>query len=438
MRIRGIQRVAALTMALLMLLGLSAAAESTEIAKKDAAWYYPMLYVDGSLMHLLTDEQLDVIAKLPSEEIHAIVEAMFLAAAGVKEWNEIQLWKGFRTKGEKEARSAENAAYREKTLPWLIAACEPGNRPTPVPEDMKVAPTAPVRPTATPTPAPTITPAPTPVPTPSPTPEPDATPTPEPTPVWQPEDGMAAYEANEHGKAFLEMLEPLGGVDAESCIAVTQAVMQRWLAEIDHIQLEKTNGHFECWLYAPATPIDYPVVQCGNNDYYLNHLFNRTSNPAGTLFMDYRNLTDFRDPNTLIYGHHMRDGSMFHSLTQYDTEGYFEAHPFMVISDLDEIYVVEVFAGYLTDGSDHCYDIAISDEEDMRRFVTTAQKKSDFDSHVLVNCKKDHMVTLSTCAYNYENARYIVIGRLDLAWERYPVFSPQDVLPTATPAVQPE
>ena len=410
---------------LLALLMIPAAGESP--AEQGAAWYYPMLYVDGSLMHLLDDSQLEVIARLPSEEIHEIVEGMFLAAAGVEEWEEMQLWKGFRTQAEKDARSEENAAYRAETLPWLMAAYAPGNRPTPAPEAEAAAPTEAIRPTATPIPAPTVTPAPT------ATPAPDATPTPEPTPAWQPEDGMAAYAENEYGQAYLAMLAPLGGTDAESCIAVTQAVVQRWLAEIEHPRLEEINSHYEGWMYAPDTPIDYPLVQCGNNSYYLDHLFNRTSNPAGTLFMDYRNLPDFRDPNTLIYGHHMRDGSMFHSLTQYDTDGYFEAHPFMVFVDEDEIYVAEVFAGYLTDGSDHCYDIAISAEEDMRRFVTTAEKKSDFDSHVEIDCRKDHLVTLSTCAYNFDNARYVVICRLNQAWDRHKPLVLKDAMPTATP-----
>ena len=431
------KRIAALLLA--MLLSVPAQAENSPVMPDmDATWFYPMLYVDGSMMHLLTDAQLDAIAALPSEDIHTIVEALFLAAAGVKEWEEIQLWKTFKTKAEKEARSAENAAYRVFTLPWLMAAYEPGNPTTPTPIPANAVVTKPVRPTATPTPVPTITPAPTPLPTPTPTLEPEASPVPAPTPVWQPEDGMKAYEQNEYGQAFLAMLAPLGGVDADSCIAVTQAVMQRWLAEIDHDKLLDINSHYECWMYAPDSPIDYPVVQCGNNDYYLNHLFNRKSNPAGTLFMDYRNLTDFRDPNTLIYGHHMRDGSMFHSLTQYDTEGYFDAHPFMVFVDKDEIYVVEVFAGYVTDSRDHCYTIALSDWKDMRNFTRAALKKSYFDAHVVFDWLRDHMVTLSTCAYNFDNARCVVIGRLDLAWERNPIVIPQDVLPTATPVPQSE
>ncbi len=380
--------------------------------RKDAQWFYPMLYTEGSLMHLLTDAQLDKIGALGSAEIHAIVEAMFLAAAGTKEYPEIQLWKTFRTVKEEEARSAENAAYREKTAPWLMAAYEPGNRPTPDPAGSEDANVTLVRPTPPPTPAPAVVP------------DPNAAPAAE--PAWTPEDGMQAYAGNEQGKAFLELLKPLGGVDAPSCIAVSQAVVQRWLAELDHDELYRINDHYQCWLYASGTPIDYPVVQCRNNDYYLNRLFNRTVNPAGTLFIDYRNLPEFQDPNTLIYGHHMRDSSMFHSLTDFETEGFFDAHPFMVVVSKDEIYVVEVFAGYVTDSSDHCYDIAISDEKDMRRFVDLAKQKSDFNAHVDVDCKKDHVVTLSTCAYNFDNARYVVLGRLCLAWEREKTFFPTE------------
>ena len=418
---------------LALLLALPVLAEEADMPEKDASWYYPMLHVEGSRMHLLTDEELDVLAKLPSEEIHEMVEGMFLAAAGVKEWNEIQLWKTYKTTAEKEARSAENALYREDTLPWVLEAYVPGNRPTPGPEEewVKIS----VRPTATPTPVPTATPAPTPMPEPAVTGDPSITATPEPTPEWQPEDGMKAFENNEYGQAYLKMLAPYGGTDAEKCIAVTQAVIQRWLAEIDHDKLYGINEDYECWLYAPATPIDYPVVQCGNNSYYLTRMFNRKNNPAGTLFMDYRNLPEFRDPNTLIYGHHMRDSSMFHSLTDYETEGFYEAHPFMVIIDQDEIYIAEVFAGYVTDGSDHCYDIAISDEKDMRAFVESAKKKSDFDAHIDIDCRKDHLVTLSTCAYNFENARYVVIARLVLGWERYLAYIPQAML-TATPVPQ--
>lgn len=393
-----------------LLLALPVAAEEPPV--RDETWFYPMLYVPGSRMHLLTDVQLETIAQLPSEEVHALVEAMFLAATGVEEKAEIDLWKTFRRQEEKDARSAETAAYRVLTLPWLLEVYAPGNRP----EYLKDAEPMTVRPTAMPVPAPTATPVPTPVPT--ATPEAPAVPTPTPEVVYTVEDSWVAFAENPFGQEYLAMLAEQGGNDLDSAIGVMQAVVQRWLAEIDHSDLENINSDYQLWLYAPATPIDYPVAQCRDNSYYLDHLLNRRSNRAGTLFIDYRNLQDLKDPNTLIYGHHMRDSSMFHSLTDFETPGFFHAHPFMVAVLAKEIYVIEIFSGYVTDSRDHCYDLAISAEEDMRSFVERAERKSNFDAHVDINCRKDRLVTLSTCAYNFENARYVAIGRLDLAWKK--------------------
>jgi sortase B len=306
---------------------------------------------------------------MSSEEVHAVVEALFLAAAGTQENEEIALWKKLSPE-EQAARSAENAAYRAQTLPWLAAV---------------FAADIPAR-------------------------EEDS--------AWTLAAGIAAFEGNPHGQAYLALLGRYGASDAESCMALTRAAVQRWLAEIDHEKLLAINGDYQLWLYAPGTPIDYPVVQCRSNSYYLDRMFNRKKNPAGTLFVDMRNLPGFRDPNTIIYGHHMRDGSMFHSLTDYDAPGFYEAHPFMLAVSETEIYLIEVFAGYVTTSKDHCYDIAISDEDDMRAFVEEAQRKSDFVSHVEIDCRGDRLVTLSTCAYNFDNARCIVIGKLTRVWQK--------------------
>ncbi len=354
-----------------LLLPLCALAED-----RGADWFAPVMSRAGSLLHLLTEEQLTMLAALPSAEVHAMVEALFTAAAGAAEREELALWKGLKTQSARDERSAENAAYRVRTLPWLMQAFAPGNPPQAGKESL-------------------------------------------PTEVAFPElaASMEALRGNPQGQAYLAMAASFGASDAEGCMAVTQAIVQRWLAEIDHEQLAGINGDYQFWLYGAGTPIDYPVVQCGNNSYYMDRMFNRKANKAGTLFVDYRNLPDFADPNTLIYGHHMRDSSMFHSLTDYESRGFYDAHPWMLVVRADEILLVEIFAGYVTDGRDHCYDIAISDEEDMRAFAEAAREKSNFDAHVEIDCSRDHLVTLSTCAYNFENARYVVIGRLVTVWE---------------------
>ena len=362
---------------LALLLPLCAAAE----APRDADWFDAVRMREGSLLPLLTEDELHALAGMSSEAVHDIVDVLFAAAAGVSEESELKLWKTLTKQADRDARSAENAAYRAAVLPWLLQAFAPGNR---IADGNGAVAGAPAEDAA--------------------------------AVQWQTEKAFAALQSNAQGQAYLMLLTPWGGTDGDRCMAVTQAAVQRWLGEIDHGKLSGINGDYQFWLYSAGTPIDYPVVQCGDNRYYMDRMFNRKPNKAGTLFADYRNLPGFRDPNTLIYGHHMRDSSMFHSLTDYESRGFFEAHPYMLAVRADAIDLIEAFAGYVTDGRDHCYDIAVSDAEDMRAFVLAAKEKSDFDAHVEIACGQDHLITLSTCAYNFENARYVVIGRLRPLW----------------------
>lgn len=242
-------------------------------------------------------------------------------------------------------------------------------------------------------------------------PTPGATLSPDALPIYTGEDSFAAFAETQAGQEYLARLESMGGTDMDSCMAVTRSLCEAWMAEVDHAMLSEMNGDYRCWLYAPGTQIDYPIVQCGDNSHYLKRLLNGERNSAGTLFIDYRNLPDFQDPNTLIYGHHMRNDSMFGTLTDYAKQAYYEEHPVMLVMAEKEIFLLEIFAGYTTSDRDHCYDIAISDEEDMAAFIDEAVRKSDFVSGVQVRTT-DRLVTLSTCAYTFEAARYVLIGRI--------------------------
>ena len=91
------------------------------------------------------------------------------------------------------------------------------------------------------------------------------------------------------------------------------------------------------------------MTQTDNNEYYLRHLYDGTYNKAGCLFADYENQADFSDRNTIIYGHNMRDGSMFAVLNQYDGQPYFDTHRQMYLVTPEGGYVVELFSGYVAD-----------------------------------------------------------------------------------------
>lgn len=312
-----------------------------------------------------------------SEFVHQVVDAMFAAAAGTTAAEEKAARKGLSDE-EKAAREVANAEYRSKTIVWLaeVFDIEPEEAvEAEVPEDVPVDKVE-----------------------------------------WTVEDAYTAMQENRLGGEYLALIREEGGVDAQTCVDVSREICLQWLGEIDHAMLSEVNEDYFCWIYAQGTQIDYPVVHGENNEFYLTHMFNGARNSGGALFMDYRNLPDFQDPNTIIYGHHMRNDSMFGSLTDYYEDRYFDEHPFLLIVTPREIAVIEVFAGYVTDKKDPCYEIAISDEADMIDFIDTAMGKSDFDAGVEVDFT-DRLVTLSTCAYAFENARYIVIGRLESAWQ---------------------
>lgn len=324
-------------------------------------------------------------ADMEAEEIHAFIELMFAAATGTTKDIEKELRTNL-TVEEIGERNAANAAYRARTLPWLIAVFRPeGTALEPTPE---------------------VTPEPT----------PEATISPDALSVYTVEDSFTAFSETEAGMEYLALMETMGGEDMEMCLLITREICNAWMAQVDHVKLTEMNGDYRCWIYAPGTQIDYPIVQCGDNSYYLKRMFNGDRNSAGTLFIDYRNLPDFQDPNTLIYGHHMRNDSMFGTLTDYSEQAYYEENPIMLVMAEEEVFLLEIFAGYTTSDKDHCYDIAISDEEDMAAFIEEAVRKSDFVSGVQVQTT-DRLVTLSTCAYAFEDARYILIGRIVPVWD---------------------
>ena len=336
---------------------------------------------------------------MPPEQARMLVEALFAAAAGADAETE-RLARKDLTEEEITLRNAQRADYRARTLPWLTEALRP--------EEELPAETAAVPPE---------TPSPAPSPTPSPAPSDQAGNAAAEPPVYTAADGYAAFEETLQGMAYLDLLASMGAENEESAMEITRQAAAQWMAEVDHERLAGINGDYVCWIYAPGTQIDYPIVHGEDNAYYLKRLFSGEKNSAGTLFIDYRNLGDFQDPNTLIYGHHMRNDSMFGTLTDYADQAYFEAHPYMLLMSGREICLIQLFAGYTTSDRDHCYDIAISDEEDMRQFISEAMRKTDFRSGTEV-LTTDRLVTLSTCAYAFEDARYIALGRLLTIWRK--------------------
>ena len=174
--------------------------------------------------------------------------------------------------------------------------------------------------------------------------------------------------------------------------------------------LHGINEDVAGWIYCEDTPISYPFLQSPDNDYYLYRLVDGTQNPSGSLFLDFRNQFDMSDWNSVIYGHNMHDGTMFACLNEYKKQEYYDAHPVMYLLTPEKQYKVELVAGILSRADASFYDFPVP--EDRREAVVQGWlEDSTFETKVQIQ-PDDRFVTLSTCSYEFSDARYVVIGVL--------------------------
>lgn len=184
---------------------------------------------------------------------------------------------------------------------------------------------------------------------------------------------------------------------------------------VDFAKLQEEGPDVKAWLTLPNTVINYPVAQCEDNAYYLKHLYDGTANKNGCPFIDYENAPDFSDNNTIIYGHNMRDGSMFSSLREYAEQTYFDEHPQMYLMTPEGNYLVELFSAFVASPSEAGSDTSPwalnwKDDGAYTTWLTAMQERSLIENDVSVT-SSDRVITLSTCT-NSGKDRFIVMGKL--------------------------
>ena len=180
---------------------------------------------------------------------------------------------------------------------------------------------------------------------------------------------------------------------------------------VDFEALRAVAPDAQAWLYCPGTVINYPVVQGEDDDYYLHRSYDGAYNYPGSIFAEALNQPDFQDYNTILYGHNMRDGSMFACLSSWADQVFYEEHPVMWLLTPRQDYKVELFSGYTISAYSDTYQIITQPGEELNGYLDMAVANSDFDSRVELN-QEAHYVLLSTCAYVFNNARYVLHGML--------------------------
>ena len=187
------------------------------------------------------------------------------------------------------------------------------------------------------------------------------------------------------------------------------------LPTVDFDALRETGPDIIGWLTLPDTAINYPVTQTDDNEYYLHHLYDGTYNKTGCLFADYENKEDFSDRNTIIYGHNMRDGSMFATLNEYDEQSYFDGHPQMYLVTPGGGYIVEIFTAFVAKPSESGSDtspwrLSFKDDGAYTTWLSEMADRSVIETDVTVT-SSDKVLTLSTCPPGGAS-RFIVMGKL--------------------------
>lgn len=180
---------------------------------------------------------------------------------------------------------------------------------------------------------------------------------------------------------------------------------EKFYARYSH--LLSLNQEIVGWIRLPNTMINYPVVKADNNQFYLKHNFYKEPSKAGAIFMDFRNEPAAKEKHKIIYGHHMKDGSMFGDLKKYRTADFLYENPIIEFNTLYEDIKWEIFSVYVTGVDFYYIKTDYSDKEDYRSFIESISEKSIFRIDTEVT-EEDQILTLSTCSYEFEDARFVI------------------------------
>lgn len=181
--------------------------------------------------------------------------------------------------------------------------------------------------------------------------------------------------------------------------------------DIDYDGLKSVNEDFVSWIYYEPVELSYPVVQGTDNDFYIDYTFEKKENGAGAIFMDFRNAPDYSDYNTIIYGHNMKNGTMFAAvkdlLNQPDVV---IENPYFYIFTETKTYMYEIFALYLTDANSQVYDLVEDEAAQKQNFAYITENANILTQKQLT--ASDKVVTLSTCYMPNGDSRVVLQGVL--------------------------
>ena len=216
------------------------------------------------------------------------------------------------------------------------------------------------------------------------------------------------------------------GMDAEAEEAVTPMPETVWIPEplvddgyakkmekINLDALREKNPEVVAWIRIPGTELDYPVMQTEDNQYYLSHAWNNVNSHSGAIFLECNTSPDFKDYNTIVYGHNMRSGKMFAPLRLYINEKNLKKWPCVYIRTDEGVLRYDIFASFYAPLDSPVYGLSFNQTKTKVRLLENAKEQSEIESEI-EPALTDRILTLSTCTNTDDNLRWVVQARLKM------------------------
>lgn len=179
---------------------------------------------------------------------------------------------------------------------------------------------------------------------------------------------------------------------------------------------EQINADIYAWIYIPDTMIDYPLLQHqSDNTYYLKYNIDGSKGYPGCIYTENYNSKDFTDPVTVVYGHNMKNGSMFAGLHKFEDSEYFEEHPYVYIYTPDKLFVYEIFSACIYGDKHILLNHDFSDKVSFEHYLSEIEAVRDMGTNRRDDVEvtaEDHIIVLSTCVADKSDKRYLVQGVL--------------------------
>lgn len=201
--------------------------------------------------------------------------------------------------------------------------------------------------------------------------------------------------------------------NADETVDVQNAVTDMLSEEIRVELLETVRSLNESypnasgWIYLPGTAINYPIMQGDDNEFYLHHAYDNGYLKAGSVFLDNRCESRFKNNLNILYAHNMKNGSMFAGVTNFKNNAYFQNHRYGWLVTADSVNRIDFFAVAVTDWHDKIYNGFRQTSEQLAHIKEISQIYEEISV-----TDDDRLLLMSTCSYEFSNARTILIGKM--------------------------